>query len=93
MAELDNRFHEILYAASDSKQLEHVLREFHEYVLRFRKSTLSDASRGMKSNEEHRRIMEAIREKNADQAEKLANAHIRNAYTNMVKRGLQENYK
>ena len=47
----------------------------------------------MKSNEEHRRIMEAIREKNADQAEKLANAHIRNAYTNMVKRGLQENYK
>ncbi len=93
LAELDNRFHEILYAASDSKQLEHVLREFHEYVLRFRKRTLSDASRGMKSNEEHRRIMEAIREKNADQAEKLANAHIRNAYTNMVKRGLQENYK
>ena len=31
LAELDNRFHDILYEASNSKMLEHVLREFHEY--------------------------------------------------------------
>lgn len=37
LAELDNRFHDILYEASNSKMLEHVLREFHEYVLRVRK--------------------------------------------------------
>ena len=91
--ELDNRFHEIMYEASGSKMLEHVLREFHEYVLRVRKQTLSDDTRSIQSNEEHRRIMEAIRDKNADLAEQLANAHIKNAYSNMVKSGLYEAYK
>lgn len=93
LTELDNRFHEILYEASGSKMLEHVLKEFHEYVLRVRRKTLSDDARGVASNEEHRKIMEAIKEKDADLAEKLANAHIRNAYANMVKRGLYEAYE
>ena len=29
LPELDNRFHEILYEACDSKMLEHQLRDFH----------------------------------------------------------------
>lgn len=90
LTELDNRFHDILYEACNSKMLEHVLREFHEYVLRVRKKTLSDDARGIQSNLEHRQIMEAIRDKDADQAQKLANEHIRNAYSNMVKHGLYE---
>ena len=32
VVELDNRFHEILYNASDSKELKHVLLDFHHYV-------------------------------------------------------------
>ncbi len=88
LAELDNRFHEILYSASNSKMLEHTLREFHEYVLRFRRKSLQDDARGVQFNEEHRLIMEAIRERDADRAEKLAGEHIQNAYTNMVKKGL-----
>lgn len=90
LAELDNRFHEILYEACNSKILEHQLRDFHEYVLRVRKKTLSNVNRGPKSNEEHEMIMEAIRSKNADKAEKLANMHMINAYENMVKSGLHE---
>ena len=93
LAELDNQFHEILYAASNSKMLEHVLREFHEYVLRVRRKTLSDDARGVQSNAEHRQIMEAIRQRDADLAEQLANAHIRKAYRNMVKSGLYEAYE
>ena len=93
LAELDNRFHEILYEACNSKILEHQLRDFHEYVLRVRKKTLSNANRGPKSNEEHEKIMEAIKAKDADKAEKLANMHIINAYENMVKSGLHEAYQ
>lgn len=93
LAELDNRFHDILYEASNSKMLEHVLREFHEYVLRVRKKTLSDDARGVQSNAEHRQIMEAIKLRDADLAEQLANAHIRKAYQNMVKSGLYEAYE
>ena len=34
IAELDNRFHEIMYEACNSKMLEKQLRDFHDYVLR-----------------------------------------------------------
>ena len=90
MAELDNRFHDILYEACDSKMLEHLLKDFHQYVLRVRQKTLSTNSRGNASNNEHKQIMEAIKAKDADRAEKLANQHMINAYDNMVKNGLYE---
>lgn len=90
LAELDNRFHEILYEACNSKMLEHPLRDFHQYVLRVRKKTLSNVNRGRKSNEEHEQIMEAIKAKDGVRAEALANAHMINAYNNMVKNGLNE---
>lgn len=93
LAELDNRFHDIMYEACDSKMLEHQLRNFHDYVLRVRRNTLSSANRGKASNEEHEQIMEAIKAKDADNAEKLANMHIINAYENMVQNGLHEAYE
>lgn len=92
IAELDNRFHEILYDACKSKMLEHQLRDFHEYVLRVRRKTLSQNQRSTASTKEHRMIMEAIKDKNPDEAERLANIHIVNAYQNMVKNGLYEAY-
>ena len=92
IAELDNKFHDILYEACDSKLLEHTLRDFHRYVLRVRQKTLATNTRGRASNEEHRQIMEAIKAGDAEQAEKLANRHMINAYDNMVKNGLKEIY-
>ena len=93
LAELDNRFHDIMYEACDSKMLEHQLKEYHQYVLRVRKKTLSNESRGAKSNEEHEQIMEAIKSGNGALAEQLANRHMINAYENMVKNGLNEAYQ
>ena len=92
MAELDNRFHQILYDSCDSKQLARLLEDFHEYVLRVRRKTLANGGRGKVSNDEHRQIMEAIKAKDKDRAESLANEHIVNAYDNMVKNGLYEIY-
>lgn len=92
LAELDNRFHDILYEACDSKILEHQLKDFHQYVLRVRRKTLANKNRGPKSNEEHEQIMLAIKEGDADKAEQLANRHMINAYDNMVKSGLHEAY-
>ncbi|NTV77723.1 MAG: FCD domain-containing protein, partial [Clostridiales bacterium] len=92
LAELDNQFHEILYAACDSKMLEHLLKDFHQYVLRVRKKNLSVEKRGLDSNDEHKKIMEAIRDKDADRAEALANQHIVNAYQSMVDRGFEKTY-
>ncbi len=91
MAELDSRFHELLYEACDSKMLENLLKDYHQYVMRIRKKTLS-TSRGTVSNEEHRAIMDAIRNHDPESAEKLANLHINNAYQNMVDNGLYNLY-
>ena len=92
LAELDNRFHDILYEACNSKILENQLKDFHEYVLRVRKKTLSNVNRGPKSNAEHEELMLAIKEGDADKAEKIANQHMINAYQNMLKNGLHEAY-
>jgi Transcriptional regulators len=92
MAELDNRFHQILYEACSSKQLARLLEDFHEYVLRVRRKTLANGGRGKVSNDEHRLIMEAIKDRDKERAEALANEHIANAYDNMVKNGLYEVY-
>ena len=93
IADLDNRFHDIMYEACNSKMLEHQLKDFHEYVLRVRRKTLAQVTRGTASNEEHEKIMVAIKAKDADNAEKLAHQHMINAYENMVKSGLHEAYE
>jgi len=92
LANLDNRFHEILYEACNSKMLEHQLRDFHDYVLRVRKRTLSENKRSEASTKEHKEILEAIKAGDADAAELAANRHIVNAYNNMVNYGLKEAY-
>ena len=76
--ELDNRFHEILYEASKSKMLKHVLSDFHHYVERVRKVSLSGTKRAKESNEEHKRIVEALKAHDAEKAQQLANQHIMN---------------
>lgn len=92
-AELDNRFHEILYEACNSKMLEHTLKDFHQYVYRVRRKTLANANRGKASNQEHRMIMEAIKEKDAQRAEQLANQHMINAYKNMLQKDFEHAFE
>lgn len=83
VVELDNKFHEILYDASDSRELRHVLLDFHHYVQRVRKVTLAVPERAAESNGEHRRIVEALKRGDADEAERLANEHMMNTIRNM----------
>ena len=91
IAELDNQFHEILYRACNSKMLEHQLRDFHQYVIRIRRMTLS-SRRGAESNLEHEQLLEAMKAKDADLAEKVACQHMINAYENMKANGLDQIY-
>lgn len=88
MVELDNKFHELVYKASGSKILEHVLTDFHHYVERVRKITLSMPSRASKSSQEHAAIVDAIRKRDGDRAEALANEHIMNTIKNISEQGL-----
>jgi len=88
IVELDNKFHQLIYEASGSKILDHILSDFHHYVQRIRKITLSSDLRAANSNKEHTAILEAIRQRDGEKAEALAHEHIMNTIKNISERGL-----
>ncbi len=88
LVELDNKFHDLIYKASGSKILNHVLSDFHHYVERVRKITLAIPDRAAKSSLEHAAILDAIRKRDGDLAEELAHEHIMNSIKNISEQGL-----
>lgn len=83
VVELDGKFHEVLYEASNSRILEHVLSDFHKYVQMARQASVGREHRVEKSIQEHREILEAIKAKDAKRAEQLANEHILKVMQNL----------
>lgn len=83
IVELDNRFHELLYEASGSRELQRVLTEYHQYVQRIRRITLSQQRRVKNSTEEHKQIVEALKAHDPRLAQKKAKMHIRSTISNM----------
>ncbi len=88
--ELDNKFHEMLYEASNSKILRHVLSDFHHYVQRVRRTSLSAKDRAEKSISEHKAILEALRNKDGEQAKALTNVHVENTSRNVIEKRIVE---
>ena len=62
--------------------------DFYHHAQRARKITLAVPSRALDSNEEHRKIVNALKEHNADLAEQLTNEHMANTIRNMEDRGV-----
>lgn len=88
--ELDNRYHEKLYESSNSRILRHVLSDFHHYVQRVRKASLSSAERAKKSIAEHKAIVEAIKQGDYQKVETLTNEHIINTTRNVIDKKIVE---
>lgn len=80
----DTKFHDVIYKASKSKPLMHMLSTFHHYIQRARGMSLSTPGRAQKVLEEHKAILQAIMERNPEKAEKLITQHIRNASVNLI---------
>lgn len=89
LVELDDRFHDIIYAASNSRMLTHVLVDFHHYVQRVRKGSLSNEERATNCIMEHNAILEALKQRDADKAEELASQHISNTIRNISTKGIE----
>ncbi len=90
VTELDSQFHQLMYEASGSKRLEHILKDLHQYVFNVRLMSISAHQRGQTSNEEHAAILNAIKNKDSDLAEELARTHIQNAIENALANGLTD---
>jgi DNA-binding GntR family transcriptional regulator len=84
ISEMDSRFHEEIFSYCESRRLEHMLRDLHHMILRFRKQSIAEAGRAEKAIAEHRLILEAICDGDGDGAEKQTIIHINNAKENLV---------
>ncbi len=80
---LDSDFHKIIYDASRSRPLIFMLTNFHNYIKRARGISVQIEGRAEKTVAEHRAILEAIRNKDGELAEKLTAEHIVNAKLNL----------
>jgi len=87
LLQFDTRFHDIIFKASKSMPLMHTLSTFHSYVQKARKVSMSSPERAAAALEEHKAIMQAIIDRDADRAEKLMTEHVRNASLNLLKHG------
>ncbi len=87
---LDGRFHAVLYEASGSRILSHVLTDFHNYVRVARKSSILSEERARRSIREHKQILRAIWDRDAETAEQLANEHIMHVMQNLKRQGYEE---
>lgn len=72
----DTDFHALLYSASRNERLIQILANLREQIQRFRATSLAVPGRNKLALEEHRMIVEALRNHDSEEAQSLAMAHI-----------------
>lgn len=83
---LDGRFHEIIYAGCGSMILRDTLSPLHKKIQQYRRNALRTPQRAAHSVREHREILQAIQQRDADLAAERMKQHIQNA----MQRGLTD---
>lgn len=83
LSQMDGRFHELMYKASNSRILSNELLGYHQYVQLARKESLRSKERSLRSNEEHQRILDALKARDEDLADRLTTEHIINTIANL----------
>ncbi|HOV79140.1 MAG TPA: GntR family transcriptional regulator [Bacillota bacterium] len=79
IAEGDSSFHNLIYLASRNQRLVQIITHLQEQIQRFRMTTLSQPGRTKIALDEHKKIVEAISERDIELAQTLAREHIENA--------------
>ncbi len=80
---MDNKFHTTLYKLSGSMSFYDTLVPLHKKIQKYRMVAVQSKSRAAASVEEHRKIFEAIADKNSALASKYAKEHVQNAYNHI----------
>lgn len=81
---VDTEFHDVLYKASRNNRLVQIISNLREQIQRFRSTTLASPGRMKNALEEHKKIVDAISERNVALAMQLAQEHIENAENSMM---------
>lgn len=89
VVEIDIRFHAVLYEASRNTRLIDIINNLREMLTRFRSVSLHYPGRLQETYQEHRDLVEAIAEHDADLARKIAVRHMENSERTLL-RGIAE---
>ena len=73
---LDTRFHELIYEASGSRTIRHILASLHHNIRKARQSSLTLPDRATNSLAEHLSIFHAIERRDAPAAKEHMEAHV-----------------
>ncbi|HHY04897.1 MAG TPA: GntR family transcriptional regulator [Thermoanaerobacterales bacterium] len=80
----DADFHQVLFNATRNDRLTQIISNLKEQIDRFRLKSFSNPSRMKSILKEHKNILDAIKDRDTDRAEKLAKQHIENVETNVM---------
>ncbi|MDF9407060.1 MAG: putative HTH-type transcriptional regulator YdfH [Pelotomaculum sp. PtaB.Bin013] len=84
VVEGDTAFHDIIYQASRNQQLVQIITHLREQIQRFRMTSLSQPGRSKFALDEHKKIVEAISDRDVELARVLAREHIENAEQSLL---------
>lgn len=87
-AELNNRFHTLLTAASHSPRIVRLVNDYRDYFLNRDFIRYYDRETGLAQHEQHRQIVEALRAGDAERCERLVWDHFERALE-VIQRGLK----
>jgi DNA-binding GntR family transcriptional regulator len=76
LPKINTEFHDLLYALSQSPKLIKMIAALSDQIFRFRQIILKNKSLARMSHEDHRQMIAAIRNRDAECVEKLVKAHI-----------------
>jgi DNA-binding GntR family transcriptional regulator len=85
MARLNRAFHEMIFRSARNRYLDSALQELQDGIALLGATTFSIGGRPSTAAEEHRALIDAIAARDADRAESLARAHIREALRSRLK--------
>ena len=90
---LDSEFHEILCKASKSQRIEEISQSLRDHMLKFRIKALCVPEIAYRSNEGHRRILQAVKKRDTNKIEEAVRFHLNRTkkdVTNVIKRTGQQ---
>jgi DNA-binding GntR family transcriptional regulator len=73
---INTEFHDLLYSLSKSSKLISIINGLRDQIYRFRKVNLKEEKFAATSNQDHRQMLQSIRNRNAEGAERLTREHI-----------------
>jgi len=79
IVDADTQFHDILYRASRNDRLVGIISNLREQFTRFRSVSMAYPGRIGNTLDEHRRLVEAIGQRDVEQAQQCAREHLENA--------------